>query len=165
MLHVKVKTTSGRHNKSAVSIPKIMIFNTWFIIAFTNRIVGVFIMRIRKLNECKVIKTTEPADFEQQFRSALEGVKDPQIMTDYKDGFFVAIITWQTDAEVVETVRDEFHLEGLRYVCGQCPYLEHDGDGRKKRFPCKYAEYGTARVDSECCEMFYRQLKQGVIHV
>lgn len=114
-------------------------------------------------NKCIAIKETEPDAFAKKYQEALSGVDNPEVQTQYSDGFFVAIITWQEARHEVDTVADEFHMEGIRYICDQCPYLEHDGDGRKHRFPCKYSETGTAHVKHECCEVFYRQLKQGMI--
>ena len=120
-------------------------------------------MRTIKRQMCKAIKQETPEAFEREYIEALTDVKSPSIYKDYKDGCFIAIITWETETLETETVADEFHLEGIRYVCGQCPYLEDDGDGRKKRFPCKYSEFSTVDKRQECCELFYKKLKQGLI--
>lgn len=60
-------------------------------------------------------------------------------------------------------VTDEFAKEGIRYLCKECPYLEVGQDKRRKVWPCKYATYGMSRTESNCCEMFYKKLKQGEI--
>ena len=60
-------------------------------------------------------------------------------------------------------VRDEYEAEGIRYLCKECPYLEIGKDKRRKWWPCKYATYGRAYVDSQACESFYKELKQGKI--
>lgn len=120
-------------------------------------------MKILRSQKCKAIKEADPRAFEAEFIDALRGIRNPDIMKDYRDGHFIAIITWEEEEKIIETVADEFHLEGLRYVCGQCPHCEKDGDGRKKRFPCKYSEYSSVDIRQECCEMFYKKLKQGLI--
>lgn len=119
---------------------------------------------MKKVKKCKVIKESDPTSFEKQYTTKVEKIKGYDANIQYSDGYFIAVITWEeTVIEEEETVAEEFHREGIRYVCEQCPYLEMDGDKRKKRFPCKYAEFGGSRVDSECCEMFYKLLKQGQI--
>lgn len=123
-------------------------------------------MRPRKKTLCKVIKESDADVFQDKYTALINSVHGSvDANVQYSDGYFVAVITYETvvwpDDE--RTVADEFHDEGLRYVCSQCPYLEVSGDRRRKRFPCKYSEYGTARIDSECCEMFYKKVKQGTI--
>lgn len=119
-------------------------------------------MKIITEQNCKAIRETDPRGFEAEYIKALEGVKNPDIYKDYKDGAFIAIITWEETREQVESVKDEYHLEGLRFVCGQCPYIEI-GDRRKKRHPCKYSIYSSVDKRQEACELFYKELKQGLI--
>lgn len=122
-------------------------------------------MKVKTKQRCIAIRESDPEDFEMRYVKALDGVRNPDIFKDYRDGYFIAIATWKEEVEEVETVRDEFNLEGIRYLCGDCPYLERDDDRRRKRYPCKYAEYGTARIDSEACELFYKRVKQGLLEV
>lgn len=122
-------------------------------------------MRVVKTHKCIAIRESDADTFAKKFDEALQGVRKPDIFKDYADSSFIAIVTWEEEEEVIETVRDEFHREGIRYVCGQCPYLEQDDDRRRKVYPCRYSEYGQSRIDSECCEMFYRLVKQGRVEV
>ena len=66
-------------------------------------------------------------------------------------------------AESQTPVTDEYEREGIRFLCKECPYLERGKDKRRKQWPCKYATYGFSRVDSNACESFYKELKQGLI--
>lgn len=120
-------------------------------------------MKTIKKHECIAIKETDPDVFSAKYIQALDGIGNAEVIKQFSDGYFIAIITWHSVEEQAETVKDEFHLEGLRYVCGQCPHLEQDYDGRKKRFPCKYSEFSSVDIRQECCELFYKQLKQGLI--
>lgn len=122
-------------------------------------------MREEKENKCIALRESDPAIFGEKFALALKGVKAPDIFKTYQDGNFIAIITWSEETDVAETVKDEFNLEGIRYVCDQCPHLEKDDDKRKKWHPCKYAEFGSSRVDSEACELFYKMVKQGRVSI
>lgn len=122
-------------------------------------------MQIMKRKQCRVIREKDTKSFEEQYTTVLNSLQgNVDVKVQYSDGEFVAIFMYeQTYLPEERTIADEFHDEGIRYVCSQCPHLEIDGDKRKKRHPCKYAEYGSSRIDSECCEMFYKLLKQGRI--
>lgn len=85
---------------------------------------------------------------------------DPEV--EFREGF-CAFITWQECQKQPETVRDDFNLEGVKYLCEQCPYLERGLDGRRKLWPCRYSLTGHARLDEECCEVFYKKLALGQI--
>lgn len=113
---------------------------------------------------CKVLKESEPDVFEQKLAELLSKKQKNEPIIKYDNGYFIAVVTYE---EIIipeeDTVAEEFHQQGIRYVCSQCPHLQMDGDKRRKYHPCKYAEYGTAREDQECCEYFYKLLKQGNI--
>ena len=117
----------------------------------------------KKRRLCKVIKETEPDEFERKYAEYSDKATEPIIT--FSDGYFIAVITW--DDVIIEdeprTVKDEFNDAGIRYVCGQCPYLEVSGDKRRKYHPCKYHELGTANAEHEACEYFYKLLKQGKV--
>lgn len=114
-------------------------------------------------NHCIAIKEADPDTFAKKYQEALNGVARKEVLKQYSDGYFIAVITWETERHEAETAADDFHQRGIRYTCGQCPHLQNDGDKRRKQHPCKYSEYGTARIDSECCDVFYKQLMQGKV--
>ena len=114
---------------------------------------------------CKVLKEQDPEQFETKLADLMAKRVKGEPVLKYEDGYFIAIVTYE-EIEIpddTEPVTEEFHELGIRYVCNQCPYLEKDGDKRRKYHKCKYAEYGMAREDQECCEYFYKLLKQGKI--
>jgi len=74
-----------------------------------------------------------------------------------------AIITYQEKHHIVDSVADEFHFEGIRYLCKHCPYLDDPHDRRVKYCTCKYAELGMTHKNHEACEIFYRQVKAGTV--
>lgn len=76
-------------------------------------------------------------------------------------GFWMSIT--YTEQRVVSdavSVADEFHLEGIRFTCENCPLHDPITDGRKKWCPCKYSDSGVAHMNREACEYFYKELKQ-----
>lgn len=72
---------------------------------------------------------------------------------------------WERVDKENDPVTKEFHDQGIRHTCGQCPYLEVGNDKRRKWWPCKYSEYGTSTCNTECCEYFYKMLKQGEVEI
>lgn len=120
----------------------------------------------KKQTVCKVLKETEAEVFEKKIADLLRRTQKRDPIIKYDNGYFIAVLVYEEftfPEDEIKTVADEFHEQGIRYVCAQCPYLEQDGDKRRKYHTCKYSEYGTAREDQECCELFYKQLKQGTV--
>ena len=76
---------------------------------------------------------------------------------------FCAIISYKETIEIMDKVADEYHAEGIYYLCKHCPYLDDPHDKRVKRCACKYSSSGVAYKDSEACEIFYKALKRGDI--
>ena len=122
-------------------------------------------MRIEKKTRMKVVCSRRPIEFEEQFNKAMEDLKEHEPTYELREvsGSLWAIITYKISEEIVESVRDEFHLEGRRHTCSQCPLHEEVKDRRLKMVPCKYSEYGEANLKEEACEYFYKMLKQGQI--
>ena len=59
--------------------------------------------------------------------------------------------------KVAEDLADDFDLHHESPKCADCPFLEIGDDRRRKWFPCPYANYGQAYIDSPACEVFYRE--------
>lgn len=59
--------------------------------------------------------------------------------------------------KVAEDLADDFDLHHESPKCADCPFLEISDDRRRKWFPCPYANYGQACIDSPACEVFYRE--------
>lgn len=112
-----------------------------------------------------VISETDPIKFESELNSKMKELSqlEPDVQTDITGGNFCALISWKESEIVCETVTDEFHIEGIRHVCGECPLHDIETDKRRKRVSCRYSEFGETRLDSECCEYFYKLLKQNKI--
>ena len=93
--------------------------------------------------------------------SALAG-KDPQHHLDFANGF-KAVITYTETINQMDCVADEYHAEGIKYTCQQCPLRETQTDGRKHHAECQYSSTGRTHFSNEACEVFYRRLKLGDI--
>ena len=124
-----------------------------------------FIMKVTKKTKMKVVCSSDPVEFEEQFNKAMEELaeQDPCYELREVGGSIWAIITHTVKERIAETVKEEYHMQGEKYYCSQCPLREQVTDGRVKKVPCMYAETGRANLRDECCDYFYRMLKQGKV--
>lgn len=122
-------------------------------------------MTNEKVTKVAIIRSCEPKEFEDMFNAKMDELAmydpNPQI-TDTGD-VISAIITYSETYHIVDSIADEFHFEGIRYLCKHCPYLDDPRDKRIKYCKCKYSELGMTHKDHEACEYFYRQLKVGTV--
>lgn len=113
------------------------------------------------------IPPTAPEKFDEIFNSRMGEIPKRRILDtqiNIQDGRITAVILYEaTKGMGPKTIRDEFHAEGHTFLCRQCPHIDPPSDKRIKYIDCKYAEYGHTRLDSECCEMLYKQIKQGAV--
>ena len=121
-------------------------------------------MLINQMTQIKVINKTDPAEFEKEFNSTMAALADksPHYTLDVTNGF-TALITYTDTIQRMDCIADEYHAEGIKYTCRECPLREVQPDGRKTTAKCKHAPNGNAMFKSEACEVFYRQLKLGAI--
>jgi hypothetical protein len=122
-------------------------------------------MKVNVYPQVEVVCAKDPMEFKAEFNSKMKDLSenDPTYEFIFKDEKFVAIITYTEKERVMDCVADEFHAEGIRYLCKNCPHLEDPKDKRIKVCGCRYAELGTTHKLHEACEVFYKALKAGTI--
>lgn len=122
-------------------------------------------MRNTKVTKVAVVRSTDPDEFTNLFNAKMDEVagNNPTHHITSEGEILTAIITYQETHHIIDSVADEFHFEGIRYLCKHCPHLDDPKDRRVKHCKCKYAELGMTHKEHEACEYFYRQLKAGNI--
>ena len=120
-------------------------------------------MRNEKVTKVAVVRSCDPHEFEAMFNAKIDELAlfDPTSQITDTGDVISAIITYQELHHIVDCIADEFHFEGIRYLCKHCPYLDDPHDRRIKYCKCVYAELGMTHKEHEACEYFYRQLKAG----
>lgn len=115
----------------------------------------------------QIVQARDPASFERKYNAVADEVDeyDPEITVQLEGGVYYAIFKYTLHKLVPQTVSDEFTVAGITHTCSECPYLEIGTDNRRKNWPCKYAEYGTASVDQPACEILLRKLMQGTVRL
>lgn len=122
-------------------------------------------MLTKHLPKIKVIQTEDPKEFEKQYNEATEALweKNFEVKVQPFNGIHCAYIYWKEVEEIFNLVSDEFHAEGIHYLCDQCPLHDPVEDGRKMYVWCKYHDTGMTHRKHEACEMFYKMVKQNEI--
>ena len=130
-------------------------------------------MKTISIPQFDVITSDNPILFKEQLNKRIRELAEyePKVIEKSISGSdFRALIEW-TETEQIGidprqfSVKDEFHDAGMRFVCGECPLHDVTFDKRRKRVSCKYSETGMAHLDRECCEYFYKLLKQNRIEL
>lgn len=127
--------------------------------------VGVFFMRSEKVTKVAVVRSRNPDEFEELFNARMDELAEYEPQHSIMDNGDVisAVITYQESYHFADSVADEFHAEGIRYLCKHCPHLDDPKDKRIKWCKCKYADLGITHKNEEACELFYKQLKTGKV--
>lgn len=123
-------------------------------------------MRIDQVIRIAAIHADTAEDFERKFNARmdeLEGFKITERKIEISGGSFDAVLVYEETHRTPDSVADEYHFEGIRFLCKHCPHLDDPKDRRVKHCTCKYAELGMTHKEQEACEIFYRQLKAGRI--
>ena len=121
-------------------------------------------MKVNTYSQIAVVKAEDAEEFQDKFNAKMKELADydPKFEFVFKSDF-VAIISFVQKESIMDCVADEFHAEGIRYLCKNCPHLEDPHDKRVMRCGCRYAELGTTHKLHEACEVFYKALKNGTI--
>ena len=122
-------------------------------------------MLTKTLQKIKVVQSEDPKEYESEFNHWAEVLAEyePEIKEQPFNGIHCAYFRYSETKEEFNTVADEFHAEGIHYLCSQCPLHDPQEDGRKKQVWCKYSDCGLTDLRHEACEMFYKMVKQNEI--
>ena len=107
----------------------------------------------------RTVQAKNPAEFDRLFNETSDSM--PSTAELVWDGNMCVHFLYDETVQIPQTVREEFEVAGDIHFCKECHYLEDDGDKRKKRFRCKYAEHLLTCKDSPACDVYYRELMNG----
>ena len=122
-------------------------------------------MLTKTLQKIKVVQSDDPEEYEAKFNKAAEDLAEyePEIKEQAFNGTHCAYFRWAETKQEFNLISDEFHAEGIHYLCAQCPLHDPADDGRRMQVWCKYHDCGTTHLKHEACEYFYKLLKQNEI--
>ena len=116
-------------------------------------------MNSKTITQLVIVKGETAEEFQEKFNSTMASLADQNPQFKFNpDLEFCAFVTYEETEYKAETVADEYHALGLKFLCKNCPLHEEEKDKRKKNVKCKYAHLGFTKLDSCACETFYRKL-------
>ena len=110
--------------------------------------------------------------FNQQLNEEIRRLKDNNPVVHFSESIpFYAQIKYIVNEETPETISEASEMEGVRFVCAQCPYfkapLKDDGteDKRCKYGDCEHAELGRTFKKTAACEKLYELIAEGGVRI
>lgn len=110
--------------------------------------------------------------FNQQLNEEIRRLKDNSPVVHFSESIpFYAQIKYIVNEEAPETISEASEMEGVRFVCAQCPYfkapLKDDGteDKRCKYGDCEHTELGRTFKSTPACEKLYELIAEGGVRI
>ena len=122
-------------------------------------------MIVKEIKRHRTIQTKSPKEFDQELDRLMNDIalKSPNV-----ERFFdatighCAYVEWTEEVMKSESIKDDYELKGMRFVCGDCPMCILPEDRRIKNFICERGE--RVYYDRPACIWFYEGLESGVIN-
>jgi hypothetical protein len=96
--------------------------------------------------------------------------KQPKVTFSESDPL-CAYVHYIVNENVPETVAEASAVEGISFVCAQCPYFKpittQDGEVDKRRSygDCEFAELGRVKKTSPACDKLFEAIKEGDVRL
>ena len=125
-------------------------------------------MKRSRFEQFAIVQADSASLFNEQLNAEIYRLKDNNPVVKFSESIpFYAQIKYTVDSTTPETVAEASELEGVSFVCAQCPYfkapLKDDGtpDRRCKWGDCEYAELGRVLKMSPACDKLYEAIQEG----
>ena len=126
-------------------------------------------MKRSSYEQFAIVASDSASLFTEQLNKEICRLKDknPSVHFSESTSPFYARIKYTEDFTKPETLSDEYELQGVSFVCLQCPYfkpvLKEDGtvDKRVKWGDCEHAEFGRTYKTTPACDKLYELIKEG----
>lgn len=126
-------------------------------------------MKRSSYEQFAIVANDSASLFTEQLNEEIRRLKDmnPSVHFSESTSPFYARIKYFVNAQTPESIAEASEMEGVRFVCLQCPYfkpvLKEDGtiDKRVKYGDCEYAEFGRTYKTTAACDKLYELIKEG----
>ena len=129
-------------------------------------------MRSSSYDQFAIVQADSASVFEKQLNEEIFRLRDRNPVVKFSESIpFYAQIKYIVNTETPETVAEASAVEGVRFVCAQCPYFKaptkDDGteDRRCKYGDCEHAELGRTFKNTPACEKLYELIAEGGIKI
>ena len=127
-------------------------------------------MRSSSYDQFAIVKEDSASLFEKQLNEEILRLKDLNPVVKFSESIpFYATIKYRVNEIVPESVAEASEVEGVSFVCAQCPYfkppLKDNGevDHRFKWGDCEHAELGRVLRGQSACDRLYGLIKEGSV--
>ena len=110
--------------------------------------------------------------FTEQLNAEILRLRDNNPVVKFSESIpFYAQIKYTVNTEAPETIAEASEVEGVSFVCLQCPYFKPakraDGeiDRRVKWGECEHTELGRTLKTAPACEKLYELIKEGDVQI
>ena len=126
-------------------------------------------MKRSNFEQFAIVSSDSASLFTEQLNAEIMRLKDNNPVVQFSESTspFYARIKYVIDTEAPGTIAEASAVEGVSFVCLQCPYfqpaLREDGeiDKRVKWGGCEHTELGRTLKTAPACEKLYELIKEG----
>ena len=129
-------------------------------------------MKRSSYEQFAIVASDTALSFSQKLNEEIYRLKnnDPVVYFSESNPFY-ARIKYVVNTETPETIAEASAVEGVSFVCMQCPYFipvtTADGeiDKRYKWGDCEHAELGRTYKTTPACDKLYELIKEGDVRL
>lgn len=129
-------------------------------------------MKRSSYEQFAIVASDSAPSFSQQLNAEIYRLKDYNPVVKFSESIpFYATIKYIVNEDTPETISEASEVEGVRFVCSQCPYfkpaLREDGevDKRVKWGDCEHAELGRVLKTAPACDRLFELIKEGSVEL
>lgn len=127
-------------------------------------------MRRSRYEQFAIVHADSASLFQKQLNEEIRRLRDNDPVVKFSESIpFYAQIKYCVDSTTPEKISEEYELQGVQFVCAQCPYfkapLKDDGteDKRCKYGDCEFAELGRTFKKTPACDKLYELITEGSV--
>lgn len=127
-------------------------------------------MKCSSYDQFAIVSADSAPLFNQQLNSEIYRLRDYNPVVKFSESIpFYAYIKYKVNENTPETISEASEVEGVRFVCAQCPYFmpvlkdDETEDRRCKYGDCEFAELGRVLKMAPACDRLYELIKEGSV--
>lgn len=126
-------------------------------------------MKRSSYEQFAIVAADSASLFTERLNAEIHRLRDNNPVVEFSESTspFYARIKYVVNSETPETIAEASAVEGVSFVCLQCPYFKPatkaDGevDKRVKWGDCEHTELGRTIKTAPACERLYELIKEG----
>lgn len=125
-------------------------------------------MKCVSYDQFAIVHADSASLFNEELNAQIYRLKDHNPVVKFSESIpFYAQIKYRVNENTPETVSEASEIEGVHFVCAQCPYFtapkKDDGttDRRCKWGECPHAELGRVSKTAPACDRLFDAIKGG----